>query len=115
MKLKGLKIEPQERENAVILQLEGEIRTDIYSEFLDFCKTRAQQTSVILDFTNLKYMSSAGVGALFNIDKVARENSHKLVMFGMNESVKKIIDLTKLTNTFVMAANMDEALEQVRK
>lgn len=113
MKLKGLKVEPVEKEKVIILLLEGEIRTDVYSEFLEFCRGMAEKNNVVMDFTNLKYMSSAGVGALFNIDKVAREHGHKLVLFGINESVKRIIELTKLTNTFAMVGTLDEAMTHI--
>ncbi|MBN1897516.1 MAG: STAS domain-containing protein [Spirochaetes bacterium] len=113
MELRGLNIDVSDKGKAKIFRLSGEIRTDIYSDFLEFFRTKAEASNIILDFQNVKYMSSAGVGALFNINKVANENNKKLVIFGLNPSVKKIIELTKLSNAFVITDTEEEALKKL--
>ncbi|MBU1078720.1 MAG: STAS domain-containing protein [Spirochaetes bacterium] len=113
MELKGLSIEVVEKDNGVIFRLNGDIKTDIYSDFLGFFKQKVEKANMIMDFTHVNYMSSSGVGALFNLDKVARENNKKFMLFGLNPSVKKIIELTKLYDKFLIYQTEDEAVKQL--
>ncbi len=113
MQLKGLTIQPDERENMIIFRLNGDIRTDIYTEFLNYFKEIAKKSNIIMDFTNVNYMSSSGAGALFNLDKVARENNKQFLIFSLAPSVKKIIELTKLYDKFCIFQTENEAISKI--
>lgn len=114
MKLKNLEVEVEEKENTLIFRLDGAIRSEIYSDFLEYCREQLKGKNVIMDFRNLKYMSSAGVGALFNLNKVIHDEGFQFIIFGLNESVNQIIELTKLNTAFTIVSTEVEALERLK-
>ena len=113
MQLKGLTIQTDERENVIIFRLSGDIRTDIYMEFLNYVKGIAEKSNIIMDFSKINYMSSSGVGVLFNLDKVAKESGKQFLIFGLTPSVKKIIELTKLYDKLFIFQTEDNAISKI--
>lgn len=56
-------------------------------------------TSVILDFTNLEYISSAGLRVLLAANKImAKKGGMKII--GANESIREVFQLTNFSKIF---------------
>lgn len=111
MQFGGLKIEiASESENLTIFRLKGEITTDIYSEFVNFCKDKIEKTNTLLNFFDVTYISSAGIAALLHFNKMASDSDKRLILYGIHSSVKKIIELTKLYNMFNIVETEEEAI-----
>jgi len=58
-------------------------------------------------------MSSAGIRALLRKEKELRKKGGKLVLFGMDQDVAKVLRLTGLSNHFTVTANQEDALAHI--
>ena len=65
---------------------------------------------VIVDLTDLEYVSSAGAGVLIAALSEAKEHRGEIVLLNARESVKEVFDLLGLTQLFKMTDDRDEAV-----
>jgi anti-sigma B factor antagonist len=54
----------------------------------------------LLDFSNVNYIDSSGLGVLVSMEKRSKEKNGKVVLRGLSGEVKKIFELTRLTKIF---------------
>ncbi|TGL56702.1 anti-sigma factor antagonist [Leptospira ognonensis] len=67
-------------------------------------------TNVILDFTSLTYISSAGIGVLSATLKYLKEKSGDLVLCNLSKEVKDTLDLMYFTKKVKVFPSVDGAL-----
>ena len=68
---------------------------------------------LVLDFTEVPYIDSTGLGFLAGGRVTAQNAGVSVVLAGVNEHVKRILDGVRLTPFFVLAANEAEAVTMV--
>ncbi|MBI2774266.1 MAG: STAS domain-containing protein [Chloroflexi bacterium] len=56
----------------------------------------AQTVTVMLDFGNLEYMNSGGIGLLVTLLVRANRQKQRLFAFGLNDHYRQIFELTRL-------------------
>ena len=93
-----------------IIKLFGEL--DIYAsqDFKDSVMRIYRETddNIYLDFENLEYIDSTGLGALISILKEVREADKKVYIRSVNERIRKLFKITKLEEMFVFVGDLDE-------
>ena len=57
---------------------------------------------VVIDCTELDYISSSGLRILLNIYKHTRRSGHQAVLKGLKENVKEVFQISGFTPLFVM-------------
>lgn len=55
---------------------------------------------ISIDFTNINFMDSSGLGALVAILQQVRKNESELYLCSLNEQVQMIMELTKMDKVF---------------
>jgi anti-sigma B factor antagonist len=65
---------------------------------------------VILDFTDLAYMNSSGIGMLVTVLVRANRAKQKLLAFGLSDHYRQIFTLTRLDEAIGIHADADAAL-----
>src|ERR1700677_850353 len=84
-----------DRKGQKILALTGSLT--IHSVFAFQAATREETAEqVILDFTNVPFMDSAGLGSLVGAYVAAQRTHRKLAGAGANTQVKALIDMTQV-------------------
>lgn len=68
-------------------------------------------TQILIDGSHMPYISSAGLRILLMIAKQLNRTRGRIVLCGLNESVKKVFDLTGLTGIFPLCATREEGLK----
>jgi anti-anti-sigma factor len=98
----------QTRETESTIKLEGDLDSNsvgLFRQRLDEVG-REDVSRLILDLTDLRYMSSAGLrGLVFARQKMGRDV--EIVVVGANESVEETIRLTGFDRSIVMHAGTD--------
>jgi anti-sigma B factor antagonist len=97
MATESLNIETTEgaRAGQKILTLNGSL--NIHTVFTFQTVTRAETSpEVILDFTNVQFVDSAGLGALVGAYVAAQRHQRKLAVVGANKQVAALIDMTQV-------------------
>lgn len=95
-----------------IIDISGEVTarsdgvlTDAYNR-----ANAAETRAVILNFTELAYMNSSGIGLLVTLLVRAQRNRQRLLAFGLSEHYRQIFDLTRLDEAIGIHADEAEAL-----
>ncbi|MCY7333785.1 MAG: STAS domain-containing protein [Pseudanabaena sp. CAN_BIN31] len=56
--------------------------------------------TILIDFTNITFMDSSGLGALVDILQRVRKNESELYLCSLNDQVQIIMELTKMDKVF---------------
>lgn len=65
---------------------------------------------LVLDFSELTYMSSLGLRVLMMVAKNIKQVSGKLALSGLNDHIYEIFKIARFTNIFSIYPNCDEAV-----
>lgn len=88
--------------NRILLALTGNIyveeATIVREQLLEYLQEDYKY--FVLDVNNLHYIDSSGLGVLVAIHKRALQNGGKVIIKGLQGSVKELFELTRLTNVF---------------
>jgi len=70
---------------------------------------------LVIDFAEVPYIDSTGVGFLAGCRVSTKNSGTKMVLAGVNQHVKRILDHVKVTELFVMAEDQAAAVRQVKE
>jgi len=66
---------------------------------------------IVLDFTNVEYLSSAALGKLITMDKKVKAAGGKLRLCAIRPDIKEVFKITRLDKLFQIVDNRDKAVE----
>ncbi len=64
---------------------------------------------IVMDLSDVNYISSAGLGALFSIKKKLMENKGELLFTGLQPQIKKLFEIVKALPRETLFVSADEA------
>jgi anti-anti-sigma factor len=91
--------------------LDGVRTNELRREISDVVESGAD--IVLVDFQDVTFMNSSGLGALVAILKGVRSAGRELFICSLNEQVKMIFELTKMNRVFKTFASRDEFEQKV--
>ncbi|WP_138752600.1 STAS domain-containing protein [Paenibacillus sinopodophylli] len=110
-----MNIEATELNGVTIIPLEGRLdgnnATVAEQAFLKLFAEGKQQ--FIFDFTNLQYISSAGLRVILVAAKKLRASKGRMVCACLGEQVYDVFEMSGFTTILEMATTRDEALEKL--
>ena len=68
----------------------------------------------VIDLSSVKYCDSSGLSALLVGNRILKEKEGKLVIFGINPMVQKIISISQLDTVFNIFENEHSALNYIQ-
>ena len=97
-----MNVKIEETDGKYVVTLEGEMDTAAALEAEEVLKPiyNSNGKDVIIDCTNLEYISSSGLRILLSILKGAKANGCKVVMRGVNDDIKNVFKLTGFISIF---------------
>jgi anti-sigma B factor antagonist len=87
------------REGQRILHLKGSLNIHTVFSFQEVLRSETTP-ELIIDFSGVPYIDSAGLGALVAAYVGAQKTARKLAFSGMNTQVKALIDMTHVSKLF---------------
>lgn len=82
-------------------------------DLLDNCN--ADGDKLLFDFSDLEYISSAGLRVLMVVSKKTRPEGGEVVMAAPNDLVREIIEISHFEKVFPLYATVDEGLAALDK
>ncbi len=82
-----------------VLRLSGPLTIATLYEFQNLVRTNISG-GLVLDFTNVPYVDSAGVGALVGAYVRHQKEGHSLTLAGVNERVRNTLKITQVDSFF---------------
>ena len=93
-------------------KLDAIVAPDLKSLFVHHSNNGAN--AFVIDLNNVKYCDSSGLSALLVGNRILKEKEGKLVMFGINPMVQKIIAISQLDTVFNIFENEKSALNNLK-
>jgi anti-sigma B factor antagonist len=94
-------------DNSRILKLSGPLTIATLFEFQTLVRTNTSP-SLILDFTNVPYVDSAGVGALVGAYVRHQKEGHSITLAGVNDRVRGTLKVTQVDTFFKYVDSMPQ-------
>lgn len=109
----GLQIEVEEVEQKIILRLSGRIDAMSSSGLEKKIQTLVDEGhfQLLLDFTSVDYLSSAGMRVLLAALKKVKAKQGFLILFSLSDDVDEVIRLAGFDKVFHILPNEKEALQ----
>lgn len=70
----------------------------------------ARVPRVVLNLKAVRYMDSSGVASLVEGLKVSRDVGARLILYGLNTTVREVLQLSKLVRVFEICENEEQAV-----
>lgn len=98
--------------SAVAIDVQGEINSFAENALMDAYTqaTSAGAKTIILNFANLEYMNSSGIGLLVTLLIRANRQKQRLLAIGLSEHYQQIFELTRLNEAITLLPSEAEAL-----
>ncbi len=104
------------RGNATVVSVGGEIDLGTAGELGDHLVSAMEHsgTDLVLDLANVSFMDSTGLKVLLATRKRAQLVGGQLALAAAGRSVRKVLSVTGLDQTFQIADTVDEAVAALR-
>ena len=110
-----MKVHTQNHGQVIVAQLSGEIDT-IDTDGLGSTLQEivaAAPAGVVLDFGQVSYIASVGIGLLLKLAQDLRKMKCPLVIANITPQVRTVLDTVHLSSAIPMVATVDEALTKI--
>lgn len=108
-----MKIESQQYNDVVVLQLQGDFTGETLQPLEDAAGSAfvSGVSGVVLDMSKVVFMDSAALEYIVDLNEKCRESTRQLKMAGLDETCEKILELTRLLPQFDTYAELTEAVK----
>lgn len=107
-----MSFEQEVRDNSLIVRLRGRLDSgnapELERAVVEQIDAGIQR--LILDFTSLDYISSAGLRVILLAGKKLRASGGKLVLCGLRSMVREVFEMSGFLALFVVTDTLNEAL-----
>jgi len=93
-----------------VLCLRGPLTKENILSFQNAIRREEHADTVIIDFSEVPYIDSSGLGSLVTIYLSRQKVGHRVALSGVNERVYRLLEITKLESLFLIFPTIDDAL-----
>ena len=112
----GMNINISKVEQVTVIELTGEVNSitapDVQNQVLPLAET---EEKILLDMTNVSYMSSAGLRVLLALYRQTSGKDGHIVLVGVNEEIQNIMSITGFLQCFTICETVDAGLEAINQ
>ena len=112
-----MEIKIRKNESIYIIDVIGEM--DLYNSFklkeLLMKMIEKKIEKYIINMAEVEYIDSSGIGALIYITSTIKKMNLHLSITNVHGSVKKVVELTKLSGFFPIHSSLEEAIRAMGK
>ena len=107
-----MEIESTTLSNAVLLKVVGRMDAENAHQFQATCEEWISRgaTCLLLDLSELQYVSSMGLGCFLAVAKVLQARSGSVILCRLQGLPRQVFELTRLIGLFPVFDTMDAAL-----
>jgi len=100
---------PGANEDQRILQLHGPVTIATLFDFRDTVRAEKAAKTVILDFSHVPYVDSAGVGAIVNAHVSCVSSGRRLLLVAVADRIRTLMKVTKVEQVLSIFRTLEEA------
>jgi len=108
-----MKVKTQDYNDVTVVGLQGELE----NEFTELLRNTIigiiamRKAGIVLDMSDVGFIDSAGLEQLLWVRDYCNENNCQLRLAGLDETLTKILEITRLENEFDRYAELAEAVK----
>ncbi len=108
-----MKVETQNYNDVAVVELQGELDGDSVELFQNTITSiiTAHKAGIVLNMSDVGFIDSAGLEQLLSVRDYCSENDCQLRLAGLDETLMKILEITRLENEFECYAELSEAVK----
>lgn len=107
-----MKIKEDKKDQAMVLTIEGRLDSitsgTLEKEFLTIIE--AGEKNIVVDCTDMDYISSAGLRVLLMAAKRTTKLGGKVVLAALCDNVQEVFDIAGFTSIFTITGSQEEAI-----
>jgi len=103
----------EQREGAAIVSVGGEIGYQEAPALRNWIRQAYDKKpeKLVIDLAGVSYMATPGLATLVEALQIAKKTRARLVLCGLNDRVRAVFEIARLDTVFVLAPNIEQALE----
>ncbi len=109
-----MNIKETKKDKATVLVVEGRIDSgtsaELEKKLIALIDTDGVK-DIVMDFSAMDYISSAGLRVLLMVAKKAGKLGGKVVLAGLSANVREVFDISGFSNIFSIFASQEEAVK----
>ncbi len=82
--------------SAGVVDIKGDVTSGSEDVLMSAYDEAGDAKAIVLNFTDLTYMNSGGIGLLVTLLVRAQRNAQRLLAFGLSDHYRQIFELTRL-------------------
>jgi anti-sigma B factor antagonist len=100
------------RSGTAIVDIKGDVTAASEDALMDAYTSASRDgaAAIVLNFTELEYMNSGGIGLLVTVLVRANRQQQRLLAFGLSEHYRQIFELTRLDEAIGIYGSEEDAL-----
>jgi anti-anti-sigma factor len=108
-----MKIKTQNYNDVAVVELQGELDSETIELFQNTITgiIATHKVGIVLDMSDVGFIDSAGLEQLLSVRDYCNENDCQLRLAGLDETLTKILEVTRLENEFECYAELAEAVK----
>ncbi len=108
-----MKIEKSDKGKFLIVKVSGRLDANTAKDYEDKCSSFLKDKNrMIIDFSELEYISSAGLRSVLSIGKKIKASQGKYVFCNLQPMVKEVFKISGFNSIFPMYDNLEDAIEE---
>jgi anti-anti-sigma factor len=100
---------PGANEEQRILQLNGPLTIATLFDFRDTVRAEKTAKTLILDFSQVPYVDSGGVGAIVNAHVSCVNSGRRLLLVAVQDRIRTLMKVTKVEQILTFFPSLEEA------
>ncbi|GAB6046954.1 hypothetical protein JCM19379_07770 [Methyloparacoccus murrellii] len=107
-----LSISSTHQQDSLVINLDGRIDANSAKELEQQCFgwIDAGERKLVMDFSQVNFISSAGLRAILLVAKKLEQVDGKIKLSGLNATLKDVFDISGFSRLFVIVPSVAEAL-----
>lgn len=104
-----------ELDGALLAKASGQLDVHGATQFWEAISPRVGESTpkLLLDMTGVEYMTSAGIGILVKLLNHVQPFGGGMSLFGCNDSVRRVLQITELESLLHVCDSIEEAREEL--
>lgn len=111
-----MKISDEKKDNILVISLVGRLDANTSTQFQEkiISDIDTGETNLAIDFSQLDYISSAGLRILLMAAKKITTLHGQMVLFDLQNQIREVFDIAGFSTIFKIYQTEDEALSHIK-
>ena len=100
-----------ENDTYVLIRIEGSMSDDYLREIRNAFETAISlEKNIVIDLQEVSFISSSGLGLLFNSNSRLKRKDQILVVAGAKDEIRRLFAVTHIENHIIQTESVEEAV-----